>query len=139
MFYNFANATVVLLLRYCSVGAHLSRSTSVSRSVTHVFVNIYICDNLEMRQMCSTHNRKGTQSTFVSHFSIIFLKVIIMPICIPATSHCSVFSVFIVPFLGHFRSVKKIPDYASESYIELKSIPVLHVTMKISTSAASRT
>jgi hypothetical protein len=57
-----------------TVGAHLSRSTFVSRSVTHVFVNIYICDKLEMRQMCSTHNRKGTQSTFVSHISINFLK-----------------------------------------------------------------
>jgi hypothetical protein len=29
-----------------------------------------------------------------------------MPICIPATSHCSVFSVFIIPFLGDFQLVK---------------------------------
>jgi hypothetical protein len=56
------------------VGAHLSRSTFVSQSVTDVFVNIHICNKLEMRQMCSTHNRKDTRSTFVSHFSIKFLK-----------------------------------------------------------------
>jgi hypothetical protein len=64
----------VLLMILSSVGAHLSRSTFVSRSVTDVFVNIHICDKLEMRQMCSTHNRKGIRSTFVSHFSIKFLK-----------------------------------------------------------------
>jgi hypothetical protein len=59
----------------CNVGAHLSRSTFVSRGVTDVLVNNYICDKLEMRRMCSTHNRKDTRSTFVSHSSIkFFLK-----------------------------------------------------------------
>jgi hypothetical protein len=52
----------------------LSRNTFNTRSVTDVLVNIHICDKLEMRQMCSTHNRKDTRSTLnvVSHSSIKF-------------------------------------------------------------------
>jgi hypothetical protein len=55
---------------YSSVGAHLSQNTFALLGVTDVFENIHICDKLEMRRMCSTHNRKDTRSTFVSHSSI---------------------------------------------------------------------
>jgi hypothetical protein len=55
-----------------TVGAHLSRSTFVSRDVTDVLVDIHIFGKWEMRQMCSTHNRKDTRSTFISHSSIKF-------------------------------------------------------------------
>jgi hypothetical protein len=81
----------------------LSRSTFVSQSVTDVFVNIHICDKLEMRQMCSTHNRKDTRSTFVSNFSITFLKG--NNYARPFTGNQPLFCVFCI-YKTVFRSVK---------------------------------
>jgi hypothetical protein len=121
------------------VGAHLSRSTFVSRSVTDVFVNIHICNKLEMRQMCSTHNRKDTRSTFVSHFFIKFLTGNNYARLLTGYQPlCCVFCIYNT-VLRSLPVSQKLPASAQESYIKLKNIPVLHVTMKISTSAASRT
>jgi hypothetical protein len=59
-----------------------------------------------------------------------------MPVRILATSHCSVLSVFIIPFLGHFRQSKTSYICIGVIYL-LKEYPC--VTMNISTSAVSRT